>query len=67
MDMPYYRGKYLMRPKFFMTEEDTDNPKRGGVSAYTWFIWQTVAKEQNVDYFERYINLNPYFKTGGNQ
>lgn len=61
MDMQYFVGKYLMRPKFFMTAEDTENPKRGGVSAYGWFIWKTNARETKNGSFEKYINLNKYF------
>ena len=64
-DMPFFRGKYLMRPKFFMTAEETESPERGGVSAYSWFEWQTIAKEKDIHSYEKYINLNNYFKSRG--
>lgn len=62
LDMPYYRGRYLMRPKFFMTEEDTEDPVRGGVSAYAWFVWKTTPRRIGVDTWERYIDLGDYFR-----
>lgn len=57
--MGQYVDRFLMTPKFFMTKEETENPKRGGISSYAWFHWGY----KNVDYsVERYINLEDYFK-----
>lgn len=58
-----YMGRYLMTPKFFMTDIETENPKRGGISAYSWFYWQGNSQEgrRNNESFERYINLEKYF------
>lgn len=64
MNNPYFAGKYLMTPKFFMTTEETENPKRGGISAYAWYYWK-VRKWTEAPWkesFERYIDLNNYFK-----
>lgn len=62
MARPEFIGKYLMTPKFFMTEEETENPKRGGISAYAWYYWRPKTKRKEIESFERYINLNDYFK-----
>lgn len=64
MDMCYFRGKYIMRPKFFMTENTPDKPKTGGVSAYTWFVWRSFPKKFDAVSFERYIDLKQYFREG---
>ena len=48
-----------------MTTDETENPKRGGISAYAWYHWVGInsKKRQSKDgSFEKYINLNNYFK-----
>ena len=42
LDNELFLGKYLMTPKFFMTDKETYSPKRGGISAYAWFHWAGV-------------------------
>lgn len=61
MDIPQFIGKWLMTPKFFMGKEETENPKKGGVSAYAWYYWRPNGKTGKEGSFERYINLNDYF------
>lgn len=62
LDIEQFIGKWLMTPKFFMTEEETNNPKRGGISAYAWYYWQPkCVNKPAVGSFERYIDLNKYF------
>lgn len=65
MKFNLFIGKYLMTPKFFMTQEETENPKRGGISAYAWYKWVGInskEKQSENGSFEKYINLNDYFK-----
>lgn len=56
----HYWGRYLMTPKFFMTDEETENPRRGGISAYAWFMWCRDPRPEEYS-FEKYIDLRKYF------
>jgi len=65
LDNYLYDGRFLMRPKFFMEEEEKDKPKLGGVSAYAWFVWSSEwvmpAITAPHESWERYIDLRRYF------
>lgn len=68
LDIPNYMGRLLMRPKFFMEEEEREIPKLGGVSSYAWFWWfEQVPFTVDLDNISResYIDLKPYFKKEG--
>ena len=56
-----YQGRYLMAPKFFMTQDETENPKRGGISSYAWFHWSKKNNNNNCSY-ECYMELEKYFR-----
>lgn len=61
LDVPWYKGRYLMRPKFFMADNYNNNlPRRGGISSYAWFIWDTNNGLSGKSW-ERYISLEKYF------
>ena len=57
---PEYKGRLLMTPKFFMTDDyqvGLDHP--GGVSSYAWFCWSNIIQEAEdvSSSWEWYINL----------
>lgn len=59
LDTPTYVGRYLMRPKFFMDEEEKERPRLGGVSAYAWFVWS--MNSTTYESWEKYIDLREYW------
>lgn len=54
-----YRGRLLMTPKFFMTQDVNEDYSlvKGGVSAYAWFHWSKNKTIENHSY-ETYIDLD---------
>lgn len=65
LNVPNFLGKYLTSPKFFMTQNECENPIRGGCNAYAWYVWSGVnsnVKRKNNQSFEKYYNWTDYVK-----
>lgn len=61
LDNPFYHGRILMTPKFFMTDEyQVGLDKKGGVSSYAWFLWSSTGRGRDYT-FEKYFNLEKDF------
>lgn len=60
MDIPSFYRKMLLTPKAFMSTEETETPKRGGISSYGWFTW-FQKWEQDFSY-EEYSDWTKFVK-----
>jgi hypothetical protein len=59
LDIPPFKERFVMTPKFFMTEEETWKPKRGGISSYAWYHWKRDYNSSHS--IEMYIDLDDFF------